>query len=363
MAKSDSSDPADQMPSPSKTAENAKPGASAQERQLRGERLLRAASRGDTREAARLLAAGADPRAVDERGKTALMLSAEAQSLECLRLLLPVSDAGAVDETGRSALSLVAQTKGEAALACVAFLAPKSPLETRAVGGLTPLHEAAIAGAKNAVAALLRAGADPKARSDSGETPLMLAARRSGSLALDLVPVSDLLAVNAEGLDALAAAAQAGCPGAVAALAPLCDPERRGKDGRTALMRAASATSVSCVKALLPFANPKAADPQGRTALMIAALQGRPLAVEALAPVSDAWAKDPSGKTALDLAQEAQAASPFATSETDARSQAMDALRRAMAAQERDALAAAAVQPDSPCAEAPFPIPRRPKAL
>lgn len=57
-----------------------------------------------------------------------------------------------------------------------------SPAEARAAGpgGLTPLHTAVHDPAR--VAALLALGADPNARSDSGTTPLMLAARMSGGV-------------------------------------------------------------------------------------------------------------------------------------------------------------------------------------
>jgi len=118
---------------------------------------------------------------------------------------------------------------------------------------------------------LLNCGANPKATTAEGETPLMLAAYNGDTECIKL-------------------------------LLPLSDAKAVSKWGRTALMIAAGRENPAFVELLLPHSDPLAVNHIGQTALMVAARQGAVGCVKLLVEKSDIFAVDDEKKDAFSSA-------------------------------------------------------------
>jgi len=147
---------------------------------------------------------------------------------------------------------------------------------------------------------------DAKAQDQFGETALMGAAARGGkapegSLACVklLLPHSDPLAQNKQGDNALILSVRAGGSAAVAPLLWEAAARAANFQGETALMAAVNARRLAVVKSLLPISDALAKENDGWTALMIAAASGQPECLLELLPASDAKATDNVGRNAL----------------------------------------------------------------
>lgn len=236
-----------------------------------------------------LLANGADPRAADAEGNTplhhaarssdpgvaALLRDAAAETdalnaegitplgVACMagnwRLAKFLLERGAKPEPqgGQPVLLAAAATEEDDPVGVQLLLKHKAKIDSRDSQARSALHEAALAGHAEIIAALLAAGADVHARDDLGRTPLLDAARGG----------------HAAALDALAAAG---------ALATVVDGE-----GRNALMLACTGDAVPAVlvRRLLELGvDPDHADLQGKRAVDLAAEAGRWAIVSALDP-------------------------------------------------------------------------------
>ena len=128
-----------------------------------------------------LLAKGADVNAADEKGTTALMRSAEKGDAETIRALLASgADVNSRNKQGETALMLVPDHKESILL----LLNSGARVNETNELGETPLMYAAKARAVDKIRLLLGRDADVKARSNSGETALTIARKRSGNNAM-----------------------------------------------------------------------------------------------------------------------------------------------------------------------------------
>mmetsp|Transcript_672 Transcript_672/g.1449 ORF Transcript_672/g.1449 Transcript_672/m.1449 type:complete len:250 (-) Transcript_672:241-990(-) len=126
-----------------------------------------------------LIAAGAK---IDERDKlkrTALHIAAWAGHFEIVQMLVRVNatlDVKAMDAF--TPLHFAAQSSAPGAAECIRFLARKNKALLRmpiTKGNKSPIHLAVAKGVKANIIALLEAGADPTAKTTSGQTALDLA--------------------------------------------------------------------------------------------------------------------------------------------------------------------------------------------
>ncbi len=282
-----------------------------------------------------------DALAEDSRGRTALMWAAQPNFAECVSLLLPSSDAQAEDQNGDTALmwavenlehvsglesvrllsrtgaALIANGKGETPLMlaarrgdvdCVKELLPVSDLAARDLeNDMTPLHWAAHTGRlewggyyrnsatgfgerQTQIIELLAPASDLAARTDSGHTPLLIAAEYGRASAIaPLIKGSDLAAADNSGRTVLhyAAVADPALPTeCLSAIIAGSNPQATTRDGETALMLAARCGNAEAVAALLPLSDPLAVNGYGRTALGEAIRQQNSKCADLLAPVS-----------------------------------------------------------------------------
>jgi hypothetical protein len=136
------------------------------------------------------------------------------------------------------------------------------------------LWEAVVCGEPKEARKALAKGANPKSRNERGLTTLMWAAFvGSEAIVKELIPLSDIEAVDNGGTTAIGWAARSQNQAVVAAL-------------------------------LLAGADAKAVNRNGKTALMLAADKSIFEVVALLAPVSDVWRKDWKGWTAADFVHE-----------------------------------------------------------
>ncbi len=152
--------------------------------------------------------------------------------------------------------------------------------------GMTPLHWAAHHGATATVDSLLRAGADPRARTQYGATPLTLACTSGHA------PVTaSLLRAGADpntklpgGESALMTAARTGLPSTLRHLLHAgAQPNFLGHRGQTALMWAAADGHADAVRLLLAAgADPHQRLKSGFTAFLFAARNGHRPVIHAL---------------------------------------------------------------------------------
>jgi cytohesin len=193
------------------------------------------------------------------------------------------------------------------------LLAHGARIDTRADGGITPLHAAAIRGCALVVRALLNCGADAAARTDDGLTVLHLAADAGSADTVELLlGMGSAASARAPGLTPLHCAARGGCVHAVTALlrAGASVNERTGC-GKTPLHFAGRAKSggAACAAALLAASScddaVHAHDAQGWTALhAAAACDARDMVSVLLAVGADAGARTHGGMVPRDLAKQ-----------------------------------------------------------
>lgn len=135
---------------------------------LRDKRLFGAlhyaADTGNTRAAATLLRAGADPNARDALGNTPLHMAASASVVRAL--VKGGADINASDRAGRTPLHLAAMKRRYSIVRTL--LAEGANANAQDFGGDTPLHRAMTYGIARA---LLAAGADPRVRNNDGFLP------------------------------------------------------------------------------------------------------------------------------------------------------------------------------------------------
>ena len=236
-----------------------------------------------------LLANGADPRASDSDGNTPLhhaarstdpgvaaLLRDAAAELDVLNNegLTPLGIACACGNWRMARFLLERGAKTEIAGATPALLAAaggeeddpagvqlllkhKAKVDGRDAHGRSALHEAALAGHNDVLAALLAAGADVQARDAHGRTPLLDAARGGSLSALEtlLDAGADVGLRDADGNSALALASLAPSP-SPALLRRLLDlgidPEQVDRNGHRAAEHAAAAGRWSLVAMLDP---------------------------------------------------------------------------------------------------------------
>ncbi|HMB42856.1 MAG TPA: ankyrin repeat domain-containing protein, partial [Luteimonas sp.] len=236
-----------------------------------------------------LLANGADPRAGDADGNTPLHHAARSSDPGVAALLrdaaaeLDVLNADGITPLGMACASgnwrlarflLERGAKPEPPGATPALLAAAGSEEDDAAGvqlllkhkarvnahdaqGRSALHEAALAGNDDALAALLQAGAEVAARDDAGRTPLLDAARGAHLSTIDalLVAGADIAVVDGQGRGVLALACLVDAPSEalVQRLLTLgADPASPGSDGKRPVDHAAEAGRWALVAALDP---------------------------------------------------------------------------------------------------------------
>ena len=153
------------------------------ERQGGKSAVYRALEEGAIPRAEQLIAAGAPLGTVSDTGYTELLLALELGATDAARMIIarrpPVFER--TTATGESALMLAARHSRELV---PLLLSLGSSVNLRARDGNTPLHHAVLAADEVTVLRLLRAGADPDATNEAGETPRALATGRGRALTL-----------------------------------------------------------------------------------------------------------------------------------------------------------------------------------
>lgn len=146
--------------------------------------FFRAVDRDDTRTVSGLLNRGFDPNSVNEAGRSALMLSLSGDSTKVAMLLLNHPDIriDSANPVGETPL-MMAALKGHDEAASRLLEKGAAIHKT----GWAPVHYAATGPATRLLQALLDRGAPLEARSPTGATPLMMAARYAPEPSVDLL--------------------------------------------------------------------------------------------------------------------------------------------------------------------------------
>ena len=243
--------------------------------------LHRAVRDNQSERVAQLLAAGANPDAVDNdnQDRTALHLAVEAEAAHIVAQLLAAgANPDAVDDQGRTPLSEAVRAKATDMMAQLLAAGANPNLATplhKAMGmryleggqallaagadpnavddfGYTPLHEAAGTSLWEGIRMLLAAGADPDARDERGARPLHIAVQSDA--ARDIVGAPSTAWVTVEML-----------------LAAGADPDARMNAGETPLWWASRYDDPTTAAVLLAAgADPEARTEAGETPLSIA---------------------------------------------------------------------------------------------
>ena len=164
--------------------------------------LMLAAAHGHRAAVMALLARGADPRSADAHGKRPLDYAAVEGESVIVEMLLA---AGAlVTDTDVHGLTALHQAASDVAgvPAIAPLLAAGADPRARDLDGDTPLHYAAGVGSSDALAILMAAGADINAQNEKGFTPLMSAVTADSTRSVGLVlaqPGVDLTLRSAAG--------------------------------------------------------------------------------------------------------------------------------------------------------------------
>ncbi len=238
------------------------------------EMLISAVREGTIAEVEKLLAA--NPEMVKERdasGSTLLHHAAAFGTVAEMKLLLDHgADVNAVNRRKSTPLFWGIHDAAKVRL----LLERGANVNARVIDGRTPAHNAALLGDGTAILKrLLKAGADPGAKTMNGMTALMYASSRPNleSMAMLLDRKVDVNARNGAGETALIEAAKTGNPQAIRMLLDRgADPKVRSKRNENALAWAASSGVEESVKLLLERgAEVNVADIRGYTPLLYAA--------------------------------------------------------------------------------------------
>ncbi len=223
------------------------------------------ASGGNLKAVEAIIQAGAKVDAVDKYGYTPLLYAAENGWNETAESLIKAgADVGARNKDGWSALALSA----ESCYPDVYSMIKKAGVKEET---WTPLHQAAIEVAPNAVKKLIAAKADLDAKDRYGRTPLIWAANCDPNIALALLGAgADVRPAGTDGLTALHMAAREGFADVAKALiAAKADTNARNEFERTPLHLAAREGYAEIVSLLLAGkADVNARDIDGETPLL-----------------------------------------------------------------------------------------------
>lgn len=207
---------------------------------------------------AMLLDAGAPVDPINREGLTALALAARTGNEPVLRLLL---ERGAKPEVARGLPALIAAASGHEDRAGIVKRLLKAKADVAAVDklGRSALHAAALHGHGDSADALVAAGALANARDSHGVTPLMEAARAGANRVLSRLVFRkpDPTPTDAQGRNALhlaCASKQANLDTVKTLLALGIDRDARTKDGRSAVDIAAAGGRWDLVAAIDPTA-------------------------------------------------------------------------------------------------------------
>ena len=239
--------------------------------------LCKAAKEGDSDRVDILLAAGANPNAVDKKGSTALMYAAGKGHAEIAKSLL---DAGAnpnvVDDDGWTAL-IVATFEGHYEVVKILLDGEANP-NVAGKDDWTALIQAAINGNTEISKIMLSAGANPNAADNEGRTALMGAAFEGHAEVAKILldgGANPNAARDGGGTALMLATFQGHAEVAKILLDGGANPNAVNNNDWTALMDAAFEGHAEVAKILLDGgANPNAVDNNGNTALMSAAAKG-----------------------------------------------------------------------------------------
>jgi ankyrin repeat protein len=235
----------------------------------------------------RLIAAGADLKVQDPRGSSGMVdLAIMSGDREMVRMLLEAGAAlDARDNTGRTALFVAAQTGDPEMVRMV--LARRVDVNARSrTPSTTPLVVAVQAGSAEIVRLLLQAGADPNVTDHYGKSPAVYANEANRPDIAELLRGSGGSDAGVRESRLLAAVSE-GDENAVAdLLREGADPNARYSNqemGQTALILAAGHGETEAVRMLLRAgANANAGDAIGSTALHAAAHKGAVDAIDEL---------------------------------------------------------------------------------
>lgn len=207
---------------------------------------------------AMLLDAGAPVDTLNREGLSALALAARAGNEPVLRLLL---ERGAKPDLPRGLPALIAAASGHDDHAGIVKRLLKAKADVAAVDklGRSALHAAALHGHGDSADALVAAGAQANARDSHGVTPLMEAARAGANRVLSRLVFRkpDPTPTDAHGRNALhlaCASKQANLDTVKTLLALGIDRDARTKDGRSAVDIAAAGGRWDLVAAIDPNA-------------------------------------------------------------------------------------------------------------
>ena len=236
--------------------------------------LCKAAKEGDSDRVDILLAAGANPNAVDKKGSTALMYAAGKGHAEIAKSLLDAeANPNVVDDDGWTAL-IVATFEGHYEFVKILLDGEANP-NVAGKDDWTALIQAAINGNTEISKIMLSAGANPNAADNEGRTALMGAAFEGHAEVAKILldGGANPNAAKDGGFTALIFSTEEGhSEVAKVLLDGGANPNAVLSSGETALIYASNKGHAEVAKVLLDGgANPNVARDSGETALMMAA--------------------------------------------------------------------------------------------
>jgi ankyrin repeat protein len=273
--------------------------------------LVKAASKDDVAEAARLALSGSDTNVVDKAtNMTALAYATENGNIDMINVLISAgASPNAANTRGQTPLMYLRESATSELVRDL--LNAGAEVNARDESGETPLMHLATSGSFELVKQLLDAGAKIDDKDDEGNTVLMSAAQNEDARFLRLLIKAGMNvdAKNHDGGTALLLAARSGNADSMKALLEAgASMNLHSKDLNQALMLALGSEEPRLAKILLDAgADANAKEDNGTTALMRAAKEGHPAVVKTLI---DAGAElnptDDDGWTALMHADEVE---------------------------------------------------------